>query len=88
MSDEATQAAPGQLTATASLSAKLNLGNYESADVFLSISGITAETTEEEVDELLAKGAKLAWDRLKVHLGERTIEVRDDAKRRFFGGGR
>ncbi|MFN0131260.1 MAG: hypothetical protein ACKVW3_01815 [Phycisphaerales bacterium] len=56
---------PG-LTATLSVARKVNLGNYESAEVFLSISGITAETTADEIDDMLQGGPALAYDALRA----------------------
>lgn len=61
------------LSMTVSLSRKINLGNYESAEVFVSVSGVTAETTEEEVAALLAN--RVVWDALKEELREKTREV-------------
>jgi len=66
----------GELTATLSISMKVNLGNYESADAFLSLSGITPETTQEEMEELLDGPARIAYDVLKVRLGQRVAELR------------
>ena len=36
-----------------SLEMKINLGNYESAGVFVSVSGLRVGATEAEIDELL-----------------------------------
>jgi len=66
----------GELTATLSISMKVNLGNYESADAFLSLSGITPETTQEEMEELLDGPARIAYDVLKVRLGQCVAELR------------
>lgn len=41
------------LTASVSLSRRIGLPNYSSADVFLSLSNITKETTPEEIEEML-----------------------------------
>ena len=41
-------------TTTLSITRKVNLGNYESEDVFINLVGLTAETTEEEIEKLLS----------------------------------
>jgi hypothetical protein len=64
------------LTATLSVSMKVNLGNYESADAFMSVSGITADTTAEEVQELLDGPAKVSYDILKVRLAARAADLK------------
>lgn len=69
------------LTATVSVQMKVNIGNYESADCFISVSGITDYTTADEVASLLDGPAKIAYDALKVRLGERVAAIRAGAKR-------
>ena len=65
-----------QLSGSISISMKVNLGNYESADAFLSLSGITAETTQEEIDELLDGNVKISYDALKLRMRERIGDLR------------
>jgi hypothetical protein len=65
-----------ELSATLSIAMKVNLGNYESADAFLSLSGITPETTQEEMEDLLDGPARIAYDALKVRLGARVADLR------------
>ena len=48
-----------------SISRKLNLGNYESAEVYVSVSGLAADTTPAEIQAALAAGA-LGYEALKV----------------------
>ena len=66
-----------KLTGTLSISMKVNLGNYESADAFLSVSGVTTETTDAELSELLDGKMSLTYDALKVRMAERVKEFRE-----------
>jgi hypothetical protein len=65
-----------KLTATVSISMKINLGNYETADAFLSVGGITTETTEKEINDLLDGKTRITYDALKVHLAEKIQQLR------------
>jgi hypothetical protein len=62
----------GRLAATISLSMKVNLGNYESADCFISVQNITDDTTAEEVEALLDGPAKISYDLLKTRVAARA----------------
>jgi hypothetical protein len=64
------------LTLSASVSRKVNLGNYESADVFVSLSGLTADTTEQQIDEMLASTGALAFKKLATELNLRCSELK------------
>lgn len=46
----------GESSVTVSVSRKVNLGNYESEDIFVSISGVTPDMTDEQICELLDAG--------------------------------
>ena len=50
-----------------SLSRKVNLGNYESADAFISLSDVPVGATEEEIEDALDTG-RLVWERMKPRL--------------------
>ena len=65
-----------RLSVTMSVQMKVNLGNYESADAFLSVSGVTADTTEEQLAEILDGPGRVSYELLKKHLGERIAEIR------------
>ena len=64
------------LSVTLSASFKVNLGNYESADCFLSVSGVTMETTPQEVEKLLDGPATEAWGALRERLAARAQELK------------
>ena len=64
------------LSLSLSLSRKINLGNFESADVFLSLSGITVDTTEAEMDELLDGNGALAFKKLSARIKEKVDQAR------------
>lgn len=65
-----------RLSLAVSANMKLNLGNYESAEVFVSLSGVTGETTQAEVDELLNGPGVIAWEAIKATLRSRVSDVR------------
>ena len=65
----------GEPTITVSVAAKVNLGNYESADAFVSISGLEAGATEYQIEELLDTG-KLAWSLMTKRLNAKVAEMK------------
>lgn len=64
------------LSVTVSLSRRINLGNYESADVFLSVSNVNAETTKEELVALLDGPAQMTYMALAERIRERVGHAR------------
>lgn len=62
-----------ELSTTVSVQHKVNLGNYESADVFVSVSGVTAATTEDELDEMV-EVSKIVFKKIVGRL-RRNIEA-------------
>ena len=64
MTDEPNEREP---TISVSMSRKLNLGNYESADCFVSISGVRAGMTADDLGPLMATG-KVAWEAVRAEL--------------------
>lgn len=60
------------LSLSVSVSRKVNLGNYESADFFLSVSGIVPGTTEEEIAALVENEGKIAYRLLAAELNARA----------------
>lgn len=52
-----------ELTTTVSVHQKVNIQNYESAEVFVSVSGITMHTTPDEIDDMLEQ-SKVAYSKL------------------------
>lgn len=67
-----------KLSGTLSVSMKVNLGNYESAEAFISINGINEDTTDGELLTLLDGKMKVTYDLLKVRIKERVFNLRKD----------
>lgn len=65
-------------TLSLSLTRKINLGNYESADVFISISNVRAGMTVKDLGPLLQTGS-LAYDELRKELNAQLAEARDNS---------
>jgi hypothetical protein len=53
------------LTSTVSVSRKLGDNDYGNGEVFISLNGISMETTQEDMEELLDAKAALAFKLLK-----------------------
>lgn len=64
------------LSASVSVEQKIKLAKFEMAGVFLSISGVSAETTSEEMDELLAQST-LAFGKLVKQIKVKAQTLRD-----------
>ena len=64
------------ISATISVSMKVNLGNYESADTFMSVSGIDINTTEKEIADLLDGPTKVSYDVLKYRITARAVDLK------------
>lgn len=69
-----------QPTISISLSRKVNLGNYESADVFISCSGVPEGASEEDIRKLLDTG-NLAYKVIREELAGKVAELRDSVKK-------
>ena len=66
-------------TISISMSRKLNLGNYESADVFVCLSGVPAGASEDEIQALLDTG-NLAYPMIAATLKEKCATARQATK--------
>lgn len=62
------------------LARKINLGNYESADCSMLVSGITADMSEFEIDDLVNRQAALVIEKMRKRLVEMVKAARADAK--------
>ena len=65
------------LTYSASLARHVNLGNFESADCFECISGITIETTQDEIDALLDGPGALAHRAMAARLKDKCAKAKE-----------
>lgn len=62
------------------MSVKLNMGNYQTAELFLSVSGITAETTPEEIAAILDGPASNTFEQIKDRMRTRMQELKPKSK--------
>ena len=61
---------------TMSVGMKVNLGNYESADVSIILSQVPVGATAEEVDEMLDTG-RIVFERMRERLKEKVRNLRE-----------
>ncbi|MCR4339165.1 MAG: hypothetical protein NUW01_04665 [Gemmatimonadaceae bacterium] len=71
------------ITLSISYTRKINLGNYESADVFFAVSGIPVGAGAEEIADALVTGA-LAYEQVKAAVAAKAQEIK--AAARTLGG--
>lgn len=63
------------ITVTLSLSRKVNLGNYNSADVFMSLNAVPVGAPQAEIDAALVTG-KVMFETLRVAVNEKAEALR------------
>ncbi len=64
------------ITVTLSLSRKVNLGHYESADVFMSLNAVPVGATREEIEAALDTG-KIMFEALRVEVNAKAAGLRE-----------
>lgn len=77
---------------TVSIERKVNLGNYESASIFLAVSGVPVAATEEEAMDLVVRAlrvpGKIVYEALVLEMKARVAEAHEEADRRAHEGPR
>lgn len=68
---------PEELRVSVSISRKINLGDYESADIFMAVSNLEPGIGEEEIEEALLTGDQ-AIQVLKRHVAAQVKKARRD----------
>jgi len=58
-----------------SVSRKVNLGNYESGDVFLSLSDVPVGATQQQVEDAL-QTSKIVWDVLRAEVNQKAAALK------------
>ena len=67
-----------QPTVSISLERKINTGRYESAAIFISVSGLPVDATAKDIAALLDTG-RIAYDEIRKRLVAEIQEVRAGA---------
>lgn len=57
-----------------SIQRKINIGNYESVDVFLAVSGVEAETHPDDIEAALDAG-EVAYEQIAQRIVEKTKQI-------------
>ena len=68
-----------EMKVSVSVSRKINLGNYESVDIFMALSNVEPGASEEEIEEAMETG-DMAWQVLKKHVAEKLRSIKAAAK--------
>lgn len=61
-----------ELTLSVSLSRKVNLGNYNSAEVFVSVSGVKPGMDEADIHSLVTNEGKIAYSVVAAAVNEKA----------------
>jgi hypothetical protein len=69
-----------EMTITVSMARKINMGNFESADVFVSISGIKEGMSLMDIEPLLVAG-RFGWEAAREALVEQIRITREKRAR-------
>lgn len=64
-----------EMRVSVSIVRKINLGDYESADIFMAISNMEPGASDAEIEEALATGDQ-AIQILKKHIAAQIVKVR------------
>lgn len=65
-----------ELTSTVSVQQKVNIGRYESADLFMSVHGVGVNTTPDEMDEIIAQ-SKVVYSKLAREMKMKVAAIRN-----------
>lgn len=65
-----------ELSSTVSCSMKVSLGNYEMADVFLAVSGITLAHTPEDIQDMI-NASSIAFKKIGAAVYAKAEKLRE-----------
>lgn len=68
------------MTVTVSLSQKVNIGNYESVEAFVAVSGVPVGASEEDIQAALETG-KVAYSKIAATLKEKVATIRENSRK-------
>lgn len=62
-----------------SIARRINIGNYESVDIFMAVSGVEPGASDAEIEELLVTGDR-AFQLLKKNVGAKVKQIKERQK--------